>query len=70
MHARDCEGRTPLHLAARWNENPESSFLLLERGAELDATDEDGNTPHELARKNPSRRPLMALEGVAAGRTA
>ena len=35
LAARDESGHTPLHVAARFNENPAVAALLLDRGADL-----------------------------------
>ena len=45
---KDDEGWTPLHLAAR-NNSFETSRLMIDRGANVDATDKRGMTPLHLA---------------------
>jgi hypothetical protein len=51
LDARDCDGQTPLHHAARsYSEHaPAIVDLLLANGAAIDAIDEDGLTPLGLA---------------------
>lgn len=44
---KDSEGLTPL-LAAIENEFPETAALLAMYGADVDATDRDGNSAHTL----------------------
>ena len=50
-NARDGDGKTPLHYAARWGQSPDIVTALLERGADSQARDQEGNTPLELARE-------------------
>ncbi len=44
--------RTPLHLAAQFNENPKIIITLLEAGADPKAKDKDGKIPWDYAKGN------------------
>jgi len=48
VNARDCEGRTPLHYAAR-NPYKEAADSLLSNGADINARDNSGCTPLMMA---------------------
>ena len=62
LRARDKRGQTPLHWAARSNENPEVLQALLTAGADLRARDKRGQTPlHWAARSNENPEVLQAL---------
>ncbi|MGE0431234.1 MAG: ankyrin repeat domain-containing protein [Planctomycetota bacterium] len=52
-------GRTPLHLAAERNRTPGVVRALIRAGARLDATDDDGLTPLDVARHH-GRKALVA----------
>lgn len=45
VNARDGEGETPLHLAAKWGGHVEVARLLIAYKADINATDNDGKTP-------------------------
>lgn len=44
VNARDGQGRALLHLAA-WNQDADKTSLLLQQGADVNATDNNGRTP-------------------------
>ena len=50
MNAKDHRKRTPLHVAAEEGEN-EVIAVLLDKKADVNVTDLDGNTPLDLAAK-------------------
>jgi ankyrin repeat protein len=50
VNARDKAGKTPLHIAAELG-SVEVGKILLQRGAEHHAKDEDGDTPLDMANK-------------------
>ena len=52
VDARDSEGNTPLHLAAKYNKNPEVVKLLIEKGAKVNARDNEDATPLHYAVRN------------------
>ena len=63
---RADNGETPLHLAARYNENPAVVEALLAAGANVREDDDSGQTPlHWAAALNPNPAVIEAL--VAAG---
>ena len=75
VEARDDEGRTLLHRAARDNPNPRVLRPLLGAGADLEARNEVGGTPlHRAASKlNPALLRLLLTTGApepSAGETA
>ncbi|RHZ72235.1 hypothetical protein CDV55_108814 [Aspergillus turcosus] len=47
--ARDNQGMTALHYAVRWPDFYETIVLLVERGSDVDATNNDGFSVRELA---------------------
>ncbi len=55
-----------LHVAAGWNENPMVTELLLNRGADIDATDSLGRTALHLASRS-NRNPAVAELLIARG---
>ena len=57
---------TALHVAAGWNEDPSVTELLLNRGADIDATDSLGRTALHLASRR-NRNPAVAELLVARG---
>ena len=50
--ARDKDGWTPLHYAARFSSTPAAVSLLLDRGADPKARDKDDKLPVEYAAEN------------------
>ena len=59
---------TALHVAAGWNENPSVTELLLNRGADIDATDSLGRTALHLAsrrNRNPAVAELLIERGAS-----
>ena len=57
---------TALHVAAGWNQNPRVTELLLNRGADIDATDSLGRTALHLASRS-NRNPAVAELLIARG---
>ena len=55
MNARDHRKRTPLHVAAEEGEEELITFLL-DKKADSNITDQDGNTPLDLAAKKKQGR--------------
>ena len=49
--AKDENWYTPLHYAAIWNGQTETTAFLIANGAEVNAVDNDGNTSLALARE-------------------
>jgi ankyrin repeat protein len=45
VNARDGEGETPLHVAAKWGGHVDVARLLIAYRADVNATDNDGKTP-------------------------
>ena len=69
--ARDDDGYTPLHLAARYNDNPAVITALVDAGAGVGARDDDGYTPLHLAAWGSDNPAIVgALLGVGAAATA
>lgn len=63
---------TALHIAAGWNENPMVTELLLNRGADIDATDTLGRTALHLAsrsNRNPAVAELLIARGASTAAT-
>ena len=54
LEARNENGWTPLHKAARYSGHPGRIVALLKAGADLEARTELGNTPWDLAQENAS----------------
>jgi len=59
--ARDSEGRTPLHLACELP-SPQIAMLLLARGADPSAIDDDGYRPVDVASEEGHTEVVAALE--------
>ena len=57
---------TALHVAAGWNQDPAVTELLLNRGADIDATDSLGRTPLHIASRS-NRNPAVAELLIARG---
>ena len=55
-------GWTPLHVAAANNETPEVIALLLDKGANIEARDEDGWAPLHAAVENSPRAVMLLLD--------
>ena len=63
---------TALHVAAGWNQNPRVTELLLNRGADIDATDSLGRTALHLAsrsNRNPAVAELLIARGASTAAT-
>jgi hypothetical protein len=58
LEARNNNGNTPLHLAARSGDE-EVVELLIQMEADIDAKDNDGNTPLALAKNREIRKKLI-----------
>ena len=62
VNARAKFGHTPLHAAAKYNENPEVLTLLIKAGADVNAKDKNAQTPlHNAARSNENPEVLTIL---------
>ena len=59
--ARDKRLRTPLHRAARHNQNPKVLALILDRGADINARDERRRTPLHCATRHNQQPEVLAL---------
>ena len=69
-HLWDKEGKTALMWAAEWNQNPEVIKLLIESGADLNATTASGVTPLMFAAARNNAGVVKALlETDAPGKT-
>ena len=55
MNARGCRYKTPLHLDS-FKGSLDISLLLLEHGANVDARDDEGQTPFSIALANGHRK--------------
>ena len=64
VNTRNPGGRTPLHIAARWNDTPEMISFLLGIGADPAARDQDGMTPLEVAHREGHDAVIRALEAA------
>lgn len=60
-HATDAHGRPALYLVADMEHGPRTLDLLLQHGAQIEATDPNGNTPLMLAVKNNQMKAAVNL---------
>ncbi|EFY96195.1 ankyrin repeat protein [Metarhizium robertsii] len=70
---KDCQGKTPLFIAAaRWDANPAVIQLLLEHGAacDINVKDHQGMTPLSIAAYKGDKRTLQLLRKYRDGRNA
>ena len=56
MNARDRDGDTPLHNAARFNDNPAVITALLDAGADAAARDDEGKIPWDYVKERDALR--------------
>ena len=61
INAKDIRDSTPLHFAARYNENSEVLAVLIENGADINAEDEYGRTPLKVAKKAKANSEVIAF---------
>ena len=59
VSAKDVYGRTPMHLAHR-NDHTDIALTLIDRGADISAKNDDGETPLHCACMTGSERSLIA----------
>jgi ankyrin repeat protein len=59
VSTKDIVGRTPLHLAAQWG-HKDVAELLLAKGADVNAKDDDGGTPLHMAKSKDVAELLLA----------
>jgi ankyrin repeat protein len=60
VNARDSEGKTPLHWAARWRQK-DVVMVLLAKGADVNIRDSQGLTPLAWAKGNQPGRDITDL---------
>lgn len=58
LHAKTCDGRTPLHVAI-WDYQVDVVQILLDSGSDAFAVDNEGKTPYDLACKPKSPELLI-----------
>lgn len=61
VNARDAQGLTPLHVAAK-HRNEDVANILISAGADVDARDVHGRTPFSIARRTYNLSVIMPLE--------
>ena len=67
VRAKNQDGRTPLHFAAEYNENPDIINALRQAGADIHAKNKDEETPlHRAARGNKNPDIINALRQAGA----
>ena len=62
IEAKDSNDRSPLHYAARSNENPAVIQALLDAGANIDARNSDGDTPLAVALEQENSAAAQVLQ--------
>ena len=64
VNAKDKKGYTPLHLAARLNEDITIAKFLVSQGADIHAKDKYGKTPLDMAKKEKNKAVVEYLSGI------
>jgi ankyrin repeat protein len=60
IHAEDCRGDTPLHVAIRW-QNLNLALYLLGSGASVDSGNKNGHTPLHVAASSGNKDAILTL---------